>query len=284
MPKQQIIPIWGGLNNANSPSATGLVDPVTNQQYNTGGLNVGDYFDLTEKEANSLSVSTVGLCHAGRYRYVLLDSGANVANVKTGTVGYLRAGSFMQSVDVTAVGSGQTAGTYTIQATAGSGGGSGASIVVVVGSGGTISGAFVNSAGFGYVSVPTFSLTALGGTPGTVAAQLNSAANVVTSADQVGAAIPTAIPVRPVVFLNTATPGNYTFIQELGLATVLGKAGATGAVGDYVNAVTTDNGVVTSTAASGSPIGSTIGRAADTVQASLLFKAYLGYAALTVQD
>jgi len=155
--------------------------------------------------------------------------------------------------------------------------------VVVVGSGGTITGAFVQNGGFGYVGVPTFSLAALGGTPGTVAAQLNSTANIVTSADQVGAAIPTAIPVRPVVFLNSPTPGNFTFVQELGLATVLGKAGASGAVGDYVNAVTTDNGVVTSTAASGSPIGSTIGRAADVVQASNLFKAYLGYAALTVQ-
>ena len=52
MPLQPIIPIWGGLNTANSPSSTGLVDPVTNQQYNTGGLQVGDYFDLTEREAN----------------------------------------------------------------------------------------------------------------------------------------------------------------------------------------------------------------------------------------
>jgi len=115
MPYQPILPIWGGLNNANSPSATGLVDPVTLQQYNTGGLNAGDYFDLTEKEANDLSVSTVGLCHAGRYRYLQLDSGATAANVKTGTVGYLRAGSFMQNVVITNAGTGATAGTYTIQ-------------------------------------------------------------------------------------------------------------------------------------------------------------------------
>jgi hypothetical protein len=285
MPQQQIIPIWGGLNNANSPSATGLLDPVTGQQYNTGGLNVGDYFDLTEKEANQLSVSTIGLCHAGRYRYVQVDSGATAANVKTGTVGYLRAGSFVQAVQTITVGSGQTAGTYTIAATVGSGGGAGAVIQVVVGSAGTISGnPVVLNGGYGYVGVPTFSLTALGGTPGTLAVQLNSTPNIVTSADQVGAAIPTAIPVRPVVFLNAPTPGNFTFIQELGLATVLAKSAVgTASLPAYVNAVTTDPGTVTTTGP-GSPIISTIGLAVDIPANGILFKALLGYACMVIQD
>jgi hypothetical protein len=286
MPYQPIIPIWGGLNNANSASATGLLDPVTGQQYNTGGLDRGDYFDLTEAEANRLSVTSTGLCHAGRYRYVLVDSGATAANVKTGTVGYLRSGSFVQAVQTITVGSGQTAGTYTVNATVGSGGGSGASIQVVVSSAGTISGnPTVLNGGAGYVSPPTFSLAALGGSAGTLSVQLNSTPNVVTSTDQIGVAIPTAIPVRPVVFLNSITPGNYGFIQELGLATVLANATVgTAAIGAFVNAVTTNSGTVTTTAQSGSPIGSTIGVAIDTPQNSILFKAQLGYACMTVQD
>jgi hypothetical protein len=47
--------------------------------------------------------------------------------------------------------------------------------------------------------------------------------NMVTSYDQaIGVA-----GLRPVVFLNSITPGNYCFVQELGVATVLGKTGLT---------------------------------------------------------
>lgn len=273
MPQQPIIPIWGGLNTTNSPSATGLVDPVTNQQYNTGGLEVGDYFDLTEKQANDLSNTTVGVCHSGRYRYVKLDSGATSANVKTGTIGYLRAGSSVQSVQVTSVGSGQTAGTYTIAASIASGGGTGAIIQVIVGSSGTITGASVLQGGYGYVAVPTFYLTTLGGTPGAVAAQLNSTPNVVTSYDQIAAGTSPGS-VRPVVFLNAlnaTTPGYYTFIQELGLAMVLGNASiGTAAVQNFVNATT--GGTVNA----GTTYGvATIGQAVDLPIASNLFKVYL---------
>lgn len=263
MPKQEIIPIWGGLNSANSPSATGLTDPVTGQQYNTGGLNVGDYFDLTEKEANQLSVSATGLCHEGRYRYVLLDSGATAANVKTGTVGYLRGGTFVQGVVITNAGTGATPGTYTIAGTGG--GGVGATIQVVVGSGGTITSAVVSSGGAGYVAIPSFSLTATGTTGGAVAAQLNSDANVVTSADQANTY---ATSVRPVVFLNSPTPGNYTFIQELGLATLI--AGGSITANDFVSAGTT--GTVTGGT---SFTITTVGQAIDAGSTGNLFKAYL---------
>ena len=46
--------------------------------------------------------------------------------------------------------------------------------------------------------------------------------NLITSAD-IALATSTTVPgpVRPVVFLNAITPGNYGFIQELGVATVL---------------------------------------------------------------
>lgn len=277
MPKQQIIPIWGGLNNANSPSATGLVDTVTNQQYNTGGLNVGDYFDLTEKEANQLSVSSVGTCHSGRYRYVQLDSHATAANVATGTIGYLRAGSFVQNVVITNAGTGATPGTYSIAATVGSGGGAGAVIQVIVGAGGTITSAVVANGGAGYVSVPSFSLTVTGTAGGAVAAELNSSPNTVTSYDQIAAGTSPGT-VRPVVFLNSPTPGNYTFIQELGLATVLGNGTiGTAAVQNFVAATTggTVNAGTTYTVA-------TVGQAIDLPVASNLFKIYM--LGPTVQD
>lgn len=279
MPLQPIIPIWGGLNNANSPSSTGLVDPVTNQQYNTGGLEVGDYFDLTEKEANALSVSATGTCHSGRYRYIQVDSSATAANVKTGTVGFLRNGSSVKSAVILTAGSGQTNGTYNIAANAGIGGGSGAVLGVVI-AGGLITNVYVVTPGFGYSSVPTFTV-AEGGTPGTIAAQLNIGINLVTSADQTTTS---ATAIRPVVYLNSITPGNFGFVQELGVATVLGNVTQSSAVaGSYVNAVPANNGTVTTTAASGSPIGSTIGVAIDTPVASNLFKALLQYVPV-VQD
>ena len=73
--------------------------------------------------------------------------------------------------------------------------------------------------------------------------------NIVTSYDQsIGGAV-----VRPVVFLNPITPGNFGFIQELGMATVLGKSGLTAAapaVGDVI--ITTTSGLVDDPTQSGS--------------------------------
>ena len=282
-PLQQALPTWTALNNANFNSSAPMTDQYTGQPMTGGGLNVGDYFDVTTEEAANASDTANGLLYAGRYRFVQVDSGATAANVKTGTVGYMRSGSSVKSVQTITAGSGQTAGTYQIAATAGSGGGSGAVIQIIVGSGGTITGSpTVVNGGYGYISVPTFSLTALGGSAGTISVQLGVTPNVVTSMDQVGTS---AIAVRPVVFLNSITPGNYGFIQELGFATVLANASVgTATAGAYVNAVSTNSGTVTTTAASTSPIGSTIGQAQDTPQNGILFKAQLGYAAMVVQD
>jgi hypothetical protein len=63
-------------------------------------------------------------------------------------------------------------------------------------------------------------------------------ANIVTSFDQ---AIDSSTTVRPVVFLNAITPGNFGYVQELGLATVLGKSTLTNATpkgGDLVISAT----------------------------------------------
>jgi hypothetical protein len=238
MPFQAALPTWLAVNNVNSPYQSGQGDSVTGFPYNAGGLNQGDYFDLTNDEAASASYTTNGILYAGRYRYVQVDSGATAANVKTGTVGYLRQGSNVKSVQVLTQGSGQTVGTYQVPATGR--GGTGAIIQVIVNSATSIS-VSVLQGGFGYTSVPTFTL-ATGGTPGTVVAQLGTSMNLVTSADVALGANGIGA-VRPVVFLNSITPGNYGFIQELGVATVLAGATKTQSVNTF--------GIVLSSSANG---------------------------------
>lgn len=138
MPFQPILPTWLALNGANDTSPTSLTDLRTGNPVFAGGLNLGDFFDLTEAEANQLSYLTLPQVqlHAGRYRRVLVDSGATASNVKVGTVGLMVAGGQPQM-------------------------------------------------------------------------------NRVTSYDKgiIGA--------HPVIFLNVVTPGNYAFVQELGVASVL---------------------------------------------------------------
>lgn len=90
MPQQQILPTWLALNAANFSSPSGLTDLRTGNPQYAGGLNVGDYFDLTEAEALQLSSTTIGTLHAGRYRFIQVDSAATAASVKTGTVGLMK--------------------------------------------------------------------------------------------------------------------------------------------------------------------------------------------------
>src|SRR3954469_24908577 len=162
MPQQQILPTWLALNACNDTSASGQSELRTGLAVNAGGLNLGDYFDLTNAEAKVLSYPTNGTLYLGRYRRVQVDSGATAANVKTGTIGLMASPAAIQ-ID-------------------------------------------------------------LGG-------RLPLSMNVVTSYDQGLVA-----GLRPVVFLNTVTPGNFCFVQELGVATVLGKTGltATPAIGDAI--------------------------------------------------
>lgn len=268
MPFVNALPTWAALNNANFTSPTGMTDAATGQTEYGGGLNVGDYSDYTNDQAKTASYTTNGLLYAGRYRFVQVDSGANAANVKVGTVGYVRAGSTVKTVVVTSQGSGQTPGTYLIGSTGG--GGTGAVVQVVVSSATAIT-ATVVSGGSGYTSVPTFTL-ATGGTPGGVAAQLDTTPNVVTSYD--GTAV--VLNVRPVVFLNSITPGNYGFVQELGIATVL-SGSATGTVGQFANVT---SGVLTT---GGTTYGvNTIGNLLDAQNSGTLTKVLLDTP--TVQD
>lgn len=291
MPQQQALPTWVALNNMNNVSQSGQTDPVTGFPYAGGGLNAGDYFDLTTEEAASASYTTNGTCFSGRYRYVLVDSGATAANVKTGTVGYIRAGSTISAAITTNIGTGLTNGSYQVAATPGSGGGSGAIIAINVSGGVIVGNPTVVATGFGYVSVPSFSLTALGGSAAAVVAQLNTTPNFVTSADQAlstNAAAAANGPVRPIVFLNSVTPGNYGFIQELGIATVLDAASTVQTVGYFATVASggTPNGTMTTsvTTPTNYSIGQVIDAVASTTIANVPFKILMGITATVVQD
>jgi hypothetical protein len=206
MPFQPTLPTWLALNACNDTSPTGFTDLRTGQVVYAGGLNLGDYFDLTNGEAANLSYTTNGILYEGRYRRVQVDSGATAANVKTGTIGLMP------------------------------------SLAAVIADG--------DPAG-----KPT--------------------ANIVTSLDQGIGQTPT-IPIRPVVFLNTVTPGNFCFVQELGFANVLGKSGgltkATPAQGDLINVIAA--GVVDDPT-SQSIIPATIGYSIDLPKSGGVFRVLL---------
>ena len=89
MPLQQIITTWFALNGSNDDSPSGVADLRTGAAVFAGGLNAGDYFDLTEQEANEHSYDQIGILHAGRYRRVQLSPQATVANQGVGKLGFM---------------------------------------------------------------------------------------------------------------------------------------------------------------------------------------------------
>jgi hypothetical protein len=165
LPLQPILPTWLAINGANDASPSYFQDLRLGIPVFAGGLNQGDYFDLTNKEAAQASYVTNGTLYCGRFRRVLVDSGATAGNVKTGTIGLM----------------------------------------------------------------PSLAAVIADGDPAGKPTE-----NIVTSYDQ---SLGNATTVRPVVFLNAITPGNYGFVQELGIATVLGRAtltNATPSIGDLI--------------------------------------------------
>jgi len=211
MPFNPTLPTWLALNAANSTSSTGNTDLRTGLAIQGGNLVPGDYFDLTNKEANDLSYQTNGVLYAGRYRWVQVDSGATASNVKTGTIG------LMPSLAV--------------------------------------------------VSLNRFGTR-------------NPPCNIVTSYDQ---AIGLSTDVRPVIFLNAITPGNWGFIQELGIETVLGAAtfAGTPAIGAIVNSTT--SGLATVPSATTAVVTTSLGIAIDLPQVGKLFRILAQYVPV-VQD
>ncbi len=103
--------------------------------------------------------------------------------------------------------------------------------------------------------------------------------NIVTSYDQSNGL--TVGGVRPVVFLNAVTPGNWGFVQELGVATVLARTTltATPAIGDVIISIAT--GVVDDPTQSGNPtyalLKEAIGTAIDLPTNGKLFRILMNY-------
>lgn len=246
------------------PSPSGLLDLRTGQPELGGGFNLGDFFDLTQAEAQQLNS---GL-HTGRYRIVQVDAAATAANIVRGAMVGFAPGRTVDHVDILTVGTGQTAGTYTISANTGT-----ASIQVVVGSAGTVISATVLNAGsYTPGTVPTFTL-ATGGTVGTVAARMTLNPNVVTDYSNSLGSIARGLFLGPVTSAQIAA-GAYMVIQEAGIGTALGYSaiGTGAAVGTIVNAAT--GGLFTAAAAN--VYGPTsIGTALDAPASSALFRVYM---------
>jgi hypothetical protein len=251
-------------------SPTGLTDLRTGLPALGGGMNEGDYFDLTVAEAANW-VGTPKL-NTGRYRFVRLSSLSTAANVVQGKPCGIAAPTTVGQVAIATAGSGQTAGTYVISSSA-SGGTALATAQVVVGAAGTITSATLLQAGAGFTSTPTFTVAA-GGTPGTILAQMAVSENVVSSFDA------SAISLNSVrgVFLGPVTAaqitaGAYVFIQEQGIANVLVTTASQTTVGCAAATVTA--GVVSTTTETAShPIGF-LGLTLDVAAASTLVRVEL---------
>lgn len=274
MPRIQAITDWFAVNGCNDTSVSGITDRTTGVVQYIGDLDYGVWFDMTEFEANNNSFTTTGLLHFGRYRRVQVAAGATAGNVKLGTLAFANAGPSVQGVTILTAGSGQTPGTYTVASSGG--GGTGATIQVVIAAGGTLTVATVLTPGTGYTSAPTFTVAA-GGTPGTVQAQMLYTPDIVTSQDQAYGLASGVSPFCAGVFLNVITPGNFGFIQELGLATVLGAASFTGTpgVGSPVQTKTGGAGTADVLSVNGALTPIVVGYAVDLPTVSVLWRAKL---------
>jgi hypothetical protein len=253
-------------------SRTGLTDIRTGLAELGGGFNTGDFMDLTESEANTLSQQYVGqgpVLHEGRYRIVKVSSSATAANIYQGAVVGIAPGSTVAAATILTPGSGQTAGTYTAQASAG-----GAVLQYVIGSAGTlISTTILNGGSYTTTTVPTFTIASGAGTAGTVQAQLVASSNYVTSFDS------TAINVLSArglfLFSITAaqiTAGAWVLIQEEGIGQVQVTTATSAASGAILWSATAS--AVTSNVGTASYTG-TLGWAIDVPTAGALCRVQL---------
>ena len=234
-------------------SKTGLTDLRTGLPELGGGLNLGDFVDLTEAEANSWSQQYAGQgkqLHRGRYRFVYVSTAATYSNIVQGAPVGMALGMTVQQAAIATVGSGGTAGTYTVSSST-SGGTATSTLQYTVGSSGGVTQAIVLTPGAGFTSIPTWSLSA-SGTSGSVVAQMTVDTNVVTSFDS------SAIELSNVrgLFLASltsaqVTAGAYVLIQEQGIGSCQVTTATQSTVG--CQAAATTGAVITTTTASTSP-------------------------------
>ena len=237
-------------------SKTGQTDLRTGLPELGGGFNAGDFFDLTEAEANAWSQQYAGqaqyILHAGRYRIVYVQPASTASTCVFGYPCGIGVGQSVQQAMIANAGTGATAGTYTVQSST-SGGTTKATLQYVVGASGTIISATITNPGAGFTSTPTFSLTASGTSGGSIVSQMAVSGNIVGSFDTTASV--SLYNVRG-VFLNTTaltsaqvTAGAYVLIQETGIAPVYVTTATNTALPLSVNAATA--GAVTTATATG---------------------------------
>lgn len=250
-------------------SPTGLIDIRTGLAELGGGMNEGDYFDLTAAEAKNYP----GL-ETGRYRLVRLSALSTAASVFLGAPLGIAKPTTVGKAVVAAVGAGLTPGTYLVNSTS-SGGTVLAVAQVVVGAGGTIVSAALLQPGAGFTSTPTFSLAALGGSGGSVLAQMAISQNVVGSFDAT-ASISVVNAPRGVALASVSaaqiTAGAWIFIQEQGIAPVLVSTATVATIG-AIAAAGTGGTVTTTTSATWVPAA--LGQLVDAAVAGALSRVEL---------
>lgn len=250
------------LNNSNDTTASGFANARTLQETNAGGLVLGDMFDCDGLFAAQQSYLTNGMLYQGRYRRVQVHASSTAANVTRGKACYVAPGASVLSVLIASPGSGQTPGTYTVTGTGGSPT-QAAVIQVVVTAAGTVTGTpTVITAGAGYFATPpTFTLVS-GGTVATFQAQMTYNSYIVTDFANLVSGLNT----QPRgLFLNAPTPGNYTWIQENGIATFqMDSTNGTNTAGDTLSPVgATVPGAFRTIAKATAPLYSAFGTAID---------------------
>lgn len=246
------------LNNSNDTSPSGFANLRTYQQTNAGGLVLGDCFDCDALFAAQQSYTPNGQLFEGRYRRIQVDANATAANVARGKAAYVVPGYSVLSALILTAGSGQTAGTYQVTGTGG--GGTGAILQIVVGTAGTVTTVpTVVQAGSGFTSAPTFTLAA-GGTAATFQSQMTLNTYIVTSYDVTGVNLSQGRG----IFLNSPTPGNYSWIQENGIGTFdVGTVTGSAAVGMVLTPTASGAGLFTASVATAAPLAGAFGTALD---------------------
>lgn len=258
------------LNRADDVAASGFASLRTGQEIVAGGTLLGDAISLLGREASNLSDTSVGLLYEGQYRRVRLDAGATAANTGTGKAAFVVPGYTVMSASVLTPGSGQTPGTYQLPAASQNGVGTGGVLQVTVNANGTVTAnPLLLSSGSGYTLPPTFTLNA-GGTPATFNVLMTLNSYIVTTADKA------TIPFGRGVFLNSVTPGNYTWIQESGIASVLQTTSVGSAtLGATATPVQGGNGTFQSTVDTVAPGSLAYGLALDIPAANSLYRVLL---------
>lgn len=240
------------------PASSGLQDPITGAPERGGNFAVGNYCDLSEKDALvwNAQYNPPLPFYEGRYRIVKLNPTSIAGYTGYGKPAGWAQGSTVQQVSLSAAGFNYTPGTYIVSSTTSGGTAKATAQVVIGGANNGIISATLLYGGAGFTSVPTFGLTELtGGTGASLLAQMAESPNVVQTYDSSAIAIaqPRGIQLATATAAQI-TAGAYVIIQESGISNVLVTTATNTAAGAYA-AATVGAVVTTTTPATAFPVG-----------------------------